>query len=81
MRVYLEEETEVDHRPPRSRPLHLLRKAPATNGPTQANGGQQGQGGFEIGLDSGLAKIAPLDNAEYLQIIPEQVELFSRQCQ
>ena len=57
---------EVDHKPPRSRPLHLLRKAPVTNGPTQANGGQEGQGGFEIGLDSGLAKIVPSGDAEDL---------------
>ena len=34
-------------------------QAPAANGPTQANGGQQGQDFFERGLDAGLAKAAP----------------------
>ena len=58
---------------------------PAANGPTPANGGQQGQvGGFERGLDSGLAKAAPsaqgLTQKTY-RSYRGRLDLFSRQCQ
>ena len=59
-------------------------QVPAANGPTQANGGQQGQDGFERGLDAGLAKAAPsaqgLTQKTY-RSYRRRLDLFSRQCQ
>ena len=68
---------EVDHRPLRP---PAAAQTPAANGP----GGQQGQGGFERGLDSGLAKAAPsaqgLTQKTY-RSYRRRLDLFSRQCQ
>ena len=59
-------------------------QVPAANGPTQANGGQQGQDFFERGLDAGLAKAAPsaqgLTQKTY-RSYRRRLDLFSRKCQ